>query len=221
MYLSASEGSSNIEVEVQCFARPHRKYIVEETNGTLKVFQEKELRLFPRLGFKTDKIFISIPKSYEKNINLQLGSGNCHIDGVCCRSLDAQLKSGNMTLEQLVCSASIMGIFSGNLKGDMITAKQSQLTVTSGNVTLTGDLGNTIAETKSGNMKLKFTHQPQLIKAQALSGNIGIHLPAGSTFKFKKEIKSGNIKNVFGEDTNSQNIIDISVISGNAKIVSL
>lgn len=184
--------------------------------------------------FDNTKLKISIPKSYNRDLHLAIGSGNVNFKPHSPMKLDTltvDVGSGNINLQNLQTNHYKHLVASGNTEIDTLTAKDGVFHISSGNVHLTHYTGKMTADLASGIFRAQLDHLSDNVKVNVASGIVQLDLPKKSDFTLKGSIVSGRINNNFALNDSKQDsktiegtygtgkyLVDLHAISGLIKV---
>jgi lia operon protein LiaG len=186
---------------------------------------------------KNPRLTIYVPEDYDRNMNIDLGSGNLKFSGPSKQQpmkldeLIVDIGSGNLELRNLEVTQLKHDGSSGNVVIDSIKAKNGTFDVSSGNLVINHYQGAVKADLSSGNLDLQMDKLTDSIDIDVSSGNVHLDLPDNADFTLRGDVGSGKITSDFpltSKNLNSKNIqgkhgsgkypINLDVSSGTIKI---
>ncbi|WP_223820906.1 DUF4097 domain-containing protein [Bacillus sp. S3] len=212
---------------------------VTEMGDTVEVsVKSKGFNWFNWFTFsEKSQLKIYIPKDYDRNMVIDLGSGNLHLSG---QSKEKPLKldevtvdigSGNMTFRNLIVNQWKQDVGSGNVEIDSLKTETGTFDLSSGNLEIKHYTGAIEADVSSGRLTLQMDQLKNSVKIDVSSGNVGLDLPDNADFTLNGDISSGNISSDFpltekelnkhsiqGKHGSGKYDIDLDVSSGNIRI---
>ncbi|MFP7298905.1 DUF4097 domain-containing protein [Neobacillus niacini] len=200
---------------------------VKETGSTLLVETKKMFNWFSFSDKRELKIYI--PNDYNRNMNIQVGSGSLTFDGESMNldGLSLDIGSGNVNIDDLIVNEFTHDGSSGDVTIDRLQTKSSSFDLSSGNVEVTHFTGELKADVSSGEFSIQMDKLNDPIEIDLSSGEVNIDLPDDADFRLDGKVSSGDITSDFplttnGSDKNSlkgthgsgKNPINVSVSSG-------
>jgi lia operon protein LiaG len=183
------------------------------------------------------KLTIYIPESFDRNMDINLGSGNLMFSGpaknqpIKLDELALDIGSGNMELGNLKVTHFKHDGSSGNVKVDTLSTETGSFDISSGNLTINHYSGAIEADLSSGKLQLQMDKLKDSIEIDVSSGKVDLDLPDNADFTLNGEVSSGNIdcdfplttnntsnKNVKGTHGSGKHKINLNVSSGNIDI---
>ena len=149
--------------------------------------------------FNHPKLTIYIPEDYNRDIEMEVGSGNINWKG----------QSENLQLNELALDVS-----SGNINMDHVTAKKGVLDISSGNINLKHYRGQLEADVSSGNLDIQMDQLTDSVQVDLSSGQLQLDLPENANFTLNGEISSGAILNQFSLKNQQENKHELKGIHG-------
>lgn len=206
--------------------------IVKETDNRLLV--ETKSKMFNWFSFSEKRqLKIYIPEDYNRNMNIQIGSGSLNFSGESMKlnKLSLDIGSGNVNLDHLEVAEFTHDGSSGNVKIDTLTTKTGTFDLSSGNLDIKHYSGAINADVSSGKFSVQMDNLEGSIEIDLSSGNVNLDLPDNADFSLNGHVSSGDIKSEFPLTTTSsdkkslngthgsgKHKIDISVSSGDVDI---
>ncbi|MCM3569733.1 DUF4097 family beta strand repeat-containing protein [Neobacillus mesonae] len=202
-----------------------QKLIVTEQGNLVEVSLKKkwfDWFNFPSFSQK-NRLKIYIPEDYDRNMALDLGSGNINFYGpeknkpMNLDVLDVEIDSGNLNLSNMKVKQFKHDVSSGNAAITSLTAKSSNINIDSGNTTLIHYSGAIKADISSGRLKVQLDKLNDAIDVDVSSGLTELDLPDDADFTLNGEVSSGFIKNDFPLSSNTSSKKHIKGIHGTGK----
>ncbi|WP_335569053.1 LiaG family protein [Neobacillus vireti] len=205
---------------------------VKKTGNRLLVETKKEMfNWFSFSGKRQLKVYI--PKDFNRNMNIQIGSGSLDFSGKSMKlnKLSLDIGSGNVNLDQLEVDEFTHDGSSGNVEIDTLTTKTGTFDLSSGNLDIKHYTGSLNADVSSGKFSVQMDKLNDSIDIDLSSGNVNLDLPDNADFTLNGNVSSGNISSEFpltttnsdkkslkGTHGSGKHKIDISVSSGTVTI---
>jgi lia operon protein LiaG len=218
--------------DVEAVLKGKGSLIVKEIDNRLVV--ETKRKMFNWFSFsEKGNLKIYIPADYNRNMNIQIGSGSLHFSGQTMKlnELTLDIGSGNVNIDHLEVNEFTHDGSSGNVKIDTLKTKSSTFDLSSGNLEVNHFTGALKADLSSGRFSMQMDKLNDSIEIDLSSGNVNLDLPDNADFNLDGEVSSGNISNDFPLTTNEsdkkslkgthgtgKNQINVSVSSGNIHI---
>jgi lia operon protein LiaG len=180
---------------------------------------------------------IYIPEDYDKNMEIELGSGEIVFKGASIenpmklKSLALDIGSGSMELKNMDVETFDHNSSSGEVEINSLTAETGTFNVSSGSVKVQDFSGKLDAEVSSGELEIQMDELKDAISLNVSSGDIELDLPDNADFTLNGKISSGDISTDFqlknkqetdnrlsGEHGNGKHEIDVDVSSGDIEI---
>jgi lia operon protein LiaG len=155
--------------------------------------------------FEMDKttLTVFIPEDYEKNMKIELGSGDVAFKGHSSNSpmklgnLAIDIGSGSMVLENLDVETLEHQSSSGEAEFNSIAAGSGSFEVSSGSVHVNNYSGKLEADVSSGELKIQMDSLTDDVNLNVSSGDIELDLPDDADFTLNGKISSGDISSQF------------------------
>jgi lia operon protein LiaG len=182
---------------------------------------------------KKKELKIYIPEDYNRDMEINLGSGNLNFSGQSMKldELSVDIGSGNLNLKDLEVNEFEHDVSSGNVTIDSLTTKTGAFDISSGNLDIKHYTGAIEADVSSGRFQIQLDKLTDSIEMDLSSGNIRLDLPDNADFELIGDVSSGNIssdfpltskvtdkKSINGTHGNGKYKITIDVSSGNVEI---
>jgi lia operon protein LiaG len=179
------------------------------------------------------KLTIYIPKSYNRNLEIDSGSANLLYNGsgTELNRLAVKIGSGNVNLKNLKVNRYEHKGSSGNANITSLETKTGTFDLSSGNIRLMHYIGKLNGDLSSGNFNVQMDQLTNDIKVNVSSGKVKLDLPKNADFTLNGDVSSGSISNNFplkNQSNNGKHIkgthgsghhdIDLDVSSGNISI---
>ena len=177
--------------------------IVKETDNKLVV--ETKKKMFNWFSFsKKRQLKIYIPEDYNRNMNIQIGSGSLDFSGESMKLNDFSLDigSGNVNIDHLEVNNFIHDGSSGNVEIDTLFTKTGTFDLSSGNLSINHYTGALNAAVSSGRLSVQMDKLMDSIDIDLSSGNVDLDLPDNADFHLNGKVSSGDIKSDFPLTTN-------------------
>lgn len=188
--------------------------------------------------FNTPELKVYIPKDYEEDIYIDMGSGNLTFSGdrdgyyKVLNELAIDLGSGNVKLENLSVSRLSLKASSGNVTAKTLKTDKSSIDISSGRVQLEDFIGELKVDLSSGKFDAELEELIAPIDVSVSSGTVTLDVPEDSDFTLKSKVSSGSVsfddfpmevvkqdsKKFEGKYGKGTHEINIDVSSGSAKI---
>jgi lia operon protein LiaG len=186
---------------------------VETKGNTIKVeYKRKWYQTFT--FFNGPKLTIYLPEDYNRDMDIDLSSGNLHVKGPL------------INIDQLSLDVS-----SGNINIESVSANSGTLDVSSGNIDVKHYIGALDVDVSSGNVSINIDQLTDDVKIDVSSGRASLNLPNDANFTLNGEVGSGGIFNSFplknkqetkqtlkGVQGTGEHSLDLSVSSGKIEI---
>ncbi len=176
---------------------------VRESGRAIEIeYKRSWFQSFP--FFKGPELTIYIPEDYDRDIDIEVGSGNLTYEG--------KSKEQPILLNQLSLDLS-----SGNVHMANIQVKNGTFDIHSGNVGVSHYQGKFEAEVSSGNLKVQMDELTDSIEMNVHSGHAVVDLPNDADFTLDGSVNSGSITNSFSLKNKEENKRAISGVHGSGK----
>lgn len=213
------------------------KLIVKQHGDKVKVSAKQKWKWFGWLFHNKARLNIYIPEDYDRNMAINLGSGNLNFSGLSKNEpmkldeLILDIGSGNVNLKNVSVKHFEHDSSSGNVDIDSLTTETGSFDISSGNLKVKHYIGAIEAELSSGNLNIQMDELTDSVDIEVSSGVVDLNLPTDADFTLNGKTNSGNItcdfpltskkidnKNIKGTHGSGEHPIDVSVSSGNIKI---
>ncbi|CAM4118871.1 DUF4097 domain-containing protein [Mesobacillus thioparans] len=192
---------------------------------------------FNWFGMDQTSLTVYIPDDYEKDMDIELGSGKIAFKGKSAqqpmklRNLAIDVGSGSLTLENFDVENLEHQSSSGEVNMESIDAATGSFDVSSGSVQIKNYSGKLAGDVSSGELEIQMNQLTDDVSLNVSSGYIELDLPDDSDFTLNGKISSGDITSDFplenkeesdnrlrGKHGNGKFEINADVSSGNIKI---
>lgn len=196
--------------------KENEKFTTSTDNNTISIEKAKSIRNINIMffGYNRRLIELYIPKSYVKNLDIILSSGDVVFDS-------------DVNLNVLKYHQS-----SGDLKADNLKVNSYNIRTSSGDIIINNLSGSGEVLVSSGDIKIAYKDINEYTKVTATSGDIKLTIPSNSSFEFHGQCTSGDINSNFqlnyenkrGNKANAKvgngpyKKIDVNTSSGDIKI---
>ena len=184
---------------------------VEKSGNSIEIDYKR--KWYQPFGFfKRPKLTIYLPEDFQRDLAIEVGSGN--------------VNSKDLHLNNL-----ILDVNSGNVNLDSITAQTGFLDVRSGNIDLQHYTGQLEADVSSGNLSIQMDELSDDVKVEVSSGHVELDLPDKADFTLDGNVSSGLISSSFplknkqeskqtlkGINGTGEHHVDLSVSSGKIEV---
>lgn len=149
------------------------------------------------------KLTVYIPEDYEKNMAIELGSGDVVFKGhssvspMKLKNLAIDIGSGSMVLENLDVETLAHQSSSGEAEFNSIAAGSGSFEVSSGSVHVKSYSGKLEADVSSGELEIQMERLTDDINLNVSSGDLELDLPDDADFSLNGKISSGDISSDF------------------------
>lgn len=189
--------------------------------------------------FELDKtaLTIYIPENYNKNMGIELGSGEITFKGdsiqdrMQLEKLSVDIGSGSMVLKNMDVTVLEQHISSGEVEINSLSAETGTFEVSSGSVNVQNYSGKLDADVSSGELEIQMDELKDSISLNVSSGDIELDLPDDAEFTLNGKTSNGEIscdfplenkqqsdKRLSGKLGNGKHKIDADVSSGDIEI---
>jgi lia operon protein LiaG len=214
------------------------KLNVKRHGGKVEVSVERKGKWFSWFLFNNKaRLNIYIPEDYDRNMAINLGSGNLNFFGhsknkpMKLEKLILDIGSGNVNLKNLSVKHFEHNGSSGNVDVESLTTETGSFDVSSGSLNVKHYVGAIKAELSSGNLNIQMDKLTDSVDIEVSSGEVNLNLPTSADFTLNGKTSSGNItcdfpltskkignKNIKGIRGSGEHHIDLTVSSGNINI---
>ncbi|MBD7911711.1 DUF4097 family beta strand repeat-containing protein [Clostridium cibarium] len=184
----------------------NEKFIVDKT-GDEVIIRKKSLNASSifHFGIYSEEIEIYIPKSYNKDLNVESSSGDVKSSlETSLNKVSFSAHSGDIGMETGINANDVkIKVSSGNVDVESITSKTYDISSSSGDININSVSGSGEIESRSGDIKIQYKDISEYSNVSAHSGDINIFIPSELSFKFSGKCISGDITSDF--DLNYKN----------------
>ncbi|MEO2077957.1 MAG: DUF4097 family beta strand repeat-containing protein [Bacillus sp. (in: firmicutes)] len=186
---------------------------------------------------KKKELKIYIPEKYDRNMSIDLGSGNLQFSGpsknkpVKLDELTVDIGLGNLNLTNLTVKHFEHDVSSGNVNIDTLKADSGAFDVSSGNLEIKHYTGPIAADVSSGRLSIQVDQLVDSITIDVSSGDVTIDVPNDADFTLNGDVSSGMISSdlpltskeqskhsIQGKHGTGKFPINLDVSSGNIRI---
>ncbi|MDF1510731.1 DUF4097 family beta strand repeat-containing protein [Robertmurraya sp. DFI.2.37] len=212
------------------------KVIVSQKGDAIRISYEREWYAWFSF-FNKSKLTVYIPEDYDKDMEINIGSGNVELAGKSEKQsftldeLSIDIGSGNIKLNNLNLSEFSYNGSSGNATIQGLASKSSSIDLSSGNANIDDFSGELEADISSGKLDIQFAELNDSVEIDVSSGTVTLGLPDDADFTLDGKVGSGNISYNFplsvekeskgsikGTHGNGKHKIAVDVSSGSVKI---
>ncbi|MEH7441150.1 DUF4097 domain-containing protein [Bacillus sp. JJ1122] len=187
--------------------------------------------------FDNTALTIYIPENYDKNMEINLGSGEVTFKGSSIQDrmeldkLSVDVGSGSMVLKNLDVKTLEQRISSGEVEINSLSAETGTFEVSSGSVNVQNYTGKLDADVSSGELEIQMDELKDSVSLNVSSGDIELDLPDDAGFTLNGKTSSGDLscdfplenkqesdKRLSGKHGNGKHKIDANVSSGDIEI---
>jgi lia operon protein LiaG len=180
---------------------------------------------------------IYIPEDYDRNMDIDLGSGNLEFSGdsksepMKLRKLSLDLGSGNVKLKNLEVKNFEYDGSSGDAEIHSMAVQSGSIDISSGSLVVKGYTGGLEADVSSGHLEAQLDELINSIDIEVSSGEVDLDLPDNAGFTLNGKAGSGDISCNFplkdqetdknkikGTHGSGEHKIDLNVSSGNINL---
>lgn len=163
-----------------------------------------------------DQIEVFIPKSYNKDLDIKMSSGNIVIsNNITLNNIICLQSSGDLECRNSITANRItLKTNSGNINVSDLSVKSYEINTSSGNIEINSLSGSGDVEASSGNIKIGYSDIGEYSKVSAHSGNIKLVVPKEISFEFDGKCSSGDIDSNFDMNYKNKNGNEVSAKVG-------
>lgn len=189
---------------------------VEERGNRIEI-EYKRNWLHSFSFFKRPKLTIYLPEDYDRDLAIEMGSGNLNYKG----QSDKPIQINHLELD----------VSSGNVNMDSITANSGVFDMSSGNINVKHYTGQLEADISSGNIHIQMDQLTDSVVVDVSSGHVQLDLPDKADFTLDGKVSSGSISSQFtlenkqeskqaikGVHGTGEHHLDLSVSSGKIEV---
>jgi len=157
------------------------KFTVNTENNTISIKKAESIRNINIFffGYNRRLIELYIPKSYAKDLDINLSSGDIIFDS-------------DINLNNFKCHQS-----SGDLNVENLKVNSYNIRTTSGDININNLLGTGEVIVTSGDIKIAYKDINEYTKVTTTSGDIKLTIPSNLSFEFHGQCTSGDINSNF------------------------
>lgn len=169
--ISVNQGDTD-EIMVEVKNNSRNKITCGRNGNTVEVKQESESFMVFNLSFMSNsEVTVTVPKSYNKKLNLRTSSGDIRI-------------SGDYDVEKFICNSS-----SGSFSADTVKCQSIDINASSGEIRAKKLEGNCSVKTSSGSIRIDAVNGEGSFKTssgsittdfEAITGNVDVNASSGS-----------------------------------------
>lgn len=185
--------------------------------------KRKGFFLFNWFEMDKTKLTVYIPEDYEKNMAIELGSGDVVFKGhssdspMKLKNLAIDIGSGSMVLENLDVETLAHQSSSGEAEFNSIAAGSGSFEVSSGSVHVKSYSGKLEADVSSGELEIQMERLTDDINLNVSSGDLELDLPDDADFSLNGKKSSGDISSDFPLENNEETDNHLRGKHGNGK----
>jgi lia operon protein LiaG len=214
------------------------KVMVKRHGDMVEVSVKRNWKWFDWFFFKDKaKLNIYIPEDYDRDMVIDLGSGNVKFSGhsktepMKLEELILDIGSGNVELKNLSVQHFKHDGSSGNVNIDSLTTRTGSFDISSGSLHVKNYIGAIKAELSSGNLYVQMDKLIDSVDIKVSSGTVDLNLPTNADFTLNGKTSSGNIicdfpitskklsnNHISGTHGSGKHHINLTVSSGNIHI---
>ncbi|WP_234122743.1 DUF4097 family beta strand repeat-containing protein [Clostridium hydrogenum] len=177
------------------------KFTVEKNGDEINIKRKvQEFRSFFSFDFRiNEKVYIYLPRSYDKNLSINCSSGNVNfMSDIKLNELDCDESSGNIKSEHEIQADKVsFTASSGNEEFEKLKSDSYNVNASSGNIEINSLSGAGKVEARSGNIQIKYEDIKDEADVEASSGNVSLTVPSDLSFEFNGQCSSGDINSNF------------------------
>lgn len=181
-------------------------FSVSQDGNTLKITQKyKSWTYFIHLFNSSDRISITLPESYKKDLTLNVTSGDISFDGdYTFGKAEIYKTSGDLKADSLKAGTLKIKTVSGNISVSKLDAHY-EISSTSGDMDFNGLAGYGSFSSVSGNLKCNVSELSGALDISAISGDVGVTLPKDADADIYASTTSGDINSDFNMSYSGHN----------------
>ncbi|MCA1057037.1 DUF4097 domain-containing protein [Rossellomorea aquimaris] len=212
------------------------KLTLTERGDTIQVKVKHKWYQWIAFNKKSD-ITVYIPKSYDRDLNIELGSGEAVFDGgsesskMTLDELTVEMGSGDLDLSNLDTAVFKHKGSSGDVTIDELKTLDGKVDLSSGDVDIMNYEGPLSGDVSSGRLTVMMKSLTGDVSFDVSSGDVDLDLPDDASFTLNGHASSGNVSTSFplkdrkkedgdlsGKAGTGEYRIDASVSSGSVEI---
>jgi lia operon protein LiaG len=175
---------------------------VKKKGSTIKIdYKRKWPQWFG--GFEKTELSIYIPLNYDKDLDINLGSGGFEFAGnepIKLRDVSLDMSSGDIMLGDLQVREFELNGASGELFISSLNAGEADLEISSGSTVIDSLEGRLEAGIASGELDIRMKKLTAPIALDVSSGDVQLDLPDNASFTLDAHYSSGDIRTDFTMD---------------------
>lgn len=206
-------------VETSRGALKGNEKITMNRDGNTIVIKKSDINQIHIFDFRNfdEKVEVYIPKSYSKDLDFKLSSGNIDFNSdMKFNDLNITQTSGDFTNDaSITCNKINLKATSGNIKAGNLYCKYYDINTSSGDIDVDSLSGSGRIKSTSGNIKINYSDINEYTDVIATSGDIDLLIPKKLNFKFDGHCTSGDINSNFNIDYEGKKQNKASAAVGN------
>jgi lia operon protein LiaG len=198
------------------------KLTLKKKGDTIEVEVKHKWYQWIAFNRKSD-ITIYIPKEYDRDLNIELGSGEVvyaagtYSDPMFLDELTVKMGSGDMELANIETNVFRHHGSSGDFTIDHLKTKDGRFELSSGDVEISNYEGPLRGDVSSGDLSVMMKALKGDILLDVSSGEVNVDLPDNADFKLDGRASSGNISSSFPLKDKQDVDGNLSGTAGNGK----
>lgn len=176
------------------------KFTIDRSGDKINIKCDTERRNFNLFNFRfNEKIYLYMPKSYEKDLSIKGSSGNTKfLSAIKLNQLKYTGHSGNIkSSDSIEAKEASFELSSGNIEIEKLKVNEYNIASHSGNVDINSISGSGKISARSGNIRISYEDIDEYSNVEASSGNVKLNVPSNLSFEFNGSCHSGNIHSNF------------------------
>ncbi|SHJ76978.1 lia operon protein LiaG [Clostridium cavendishii DSM 21758] len=177
------------------------KFTFSKDENTINIKSGNFKKVFNIFFFGSfdNKIELSIPKKYNKSLDIKTNSGNIEVmDNLNLDKFISYQSSGDFKCRKTITANDVnLKTSSGSIRPEDLVTKSYNLRTSSGDIVVGTLSGSGELEASSGSIKIDYKEMGDRLKAHTSSGDIKVNIPKGISFNFYAECSSGDISTDF------------------------
>ncbi|MDQ0216707.1 lia operon protein LiaG [Oikeobacillus pervagus] len=214
-----------------------RGKVTVKKRGNMITVEQKNKWNFSFLWFNRPKLTIFIPKDFDRNMEIDLGSGSLNFTGpsksqpMKLNHLTVDLGSGFIKMKNIETKEFTNDVSSGNVEIQSLTTDHGIFDLSSGRINLKDYEGKLEGDVSSGLFNVQMKQLVDSVDIEVSSGRVSLDLPEDADFKLKGKTGSGIVnydfplndtkksrKHIEGVHGSGKHTINIEVGSGSINI---
>jgi lia operon protein LiaG len=184
------------------------KVSVKKSGNTISVhFKRNWFEGLPFFNNKSE-LTIYIPEEYNRDLELEIGSGSVNFSGdnMELDEFTLEIGSGHAEIKNLSTKLFNQEVSSGEVQVDSVTTKKGDIDVSSGHAEIKNYRGGLEAEISSGKLDIQMDELIGDIEMEISSGSASLDLPKDADFTLVSDVSSGDVNTEFPlDEMNSEN----------------